>query len=79
MSKAIYGRGYVYSIKYHIVWCTKYRHKILVDEIDEKLKEIIMGIADDNNFTIEEMETDLDHIHLLISCSPPNIISPPIL
>jgi putative transposase len=78
MSKAIYGRGYVYSIKYHIVWCTKYRHKILVDEIDEKLKEIIMGIADDNNFTIEEMETDLDHIHLLISCSPqhfiPNII-----
>jgi len=78
MSKAIYGRGYVYSIKYHIVWCTKYRHKILVDEIDEKLKEIIMGIADDNNFTIEEMETDLDHVHLLISCSPqhyiPNII-----
>ena len=74
MSKAIYGRGYVYSIKYHIVWCTKYRHKILVDEIDEKLKEIIMGIADDNNFTIEEMETDLDHIHLLISCSPQHYI-----
>jgi putative transposase len=78
MSKVTYGRGYVYSIKYHIVWCTKYRHKVLVDEIDEKLKEIIMGIAADNNFTIEEMETDLDHIHLLISCSPqhyiPNII-----
>lgn len=78
MSKVTYGRGYVYSIKYHIVWCTKYRHKVLADKIDEKLKEIIMGIADDNNFIIEEMETDLDHIHLLISCSPqhyiPNII-----
>jgi putative transposase len=78
MSKVVYGRGYVYLIKYHIVWCTKYRHKVLVDEIDDKLKEIIEGIAKDNNFTIEEMETDLDHIHLLISCSPqhyiPNII-----
>lgn len=78
MSKVTYGRGYVYSIKYHIVWCTKYRHKVLVNEIDDKLKEIIEGIANDNNFTIEEMETDLDHIHLLISCSPqhyiPNLI-----
>ena len=78
MSKVTYGRGYVYSIKYHIVWCTKYRHKVLVDKIDDKLKEIIEGIANDNNFTIEEMETDLDHIHLLINCSPqhyiPNLI-----
>ena len=78
MSKVTYGRGYVYSIKYHIVWCTKYRHKVLVNEIDDKLKEIIERIANDNNFTIEEMETDLDHIHLLISCSPqhyiPNLI-----
>ena len=78
MSKVTYGRGYVYSIKYHIVWCTKYRHEVLVNEIDDKLKEIIEGIANDNNFTIEEMETDLDHIHLLISCSPqhyiPNLI-----
>ena len=74
MSKLVYGRGYVYLIKYHIVWCTKYRHKVLVDEIDDKLKEIIEGIAKDNNFTIEEMETDLDHVHLLISCSPQHYI-----
>ena len=74
MSKVVYGRGYVYSIQYHIVWCTKYRHKVLVDEIDDKLKEIIEGIAKDNNFTIEEMETDLDRIHLLISCSPQHYI-----
>jgi putative transposase len=38
------------------------------------LKEIIEGIANDNNFTIEEMETDLDHIHLLINCSPQHYI-----
>lgn len=78
MGKATYGRGYVYTIQYHIVWCTKYRHKILLGEIEANLKEIIEKIAEDNKFTIEAMETDLDHIHLLIDCSPqhyiPNII-----
>jgi len=78
MGKITYGRGYVYTIQYHIVWCTKYRHRILQGNIELKLKEIISGIAEDNQFRIEEMETDLDHIHLLIDCSPqhyiPNII-----
>ena len=78
MGKITYGRGYVYTIQYHIVWCTKYRHRILQGDIELKLKEIIRRIAEDNQFRIEEMETDLDHIHLLIDCSPqhyiPNII-----
>ena len=78
MGKVTYGRGYVYSIQYHLVWCTKYRHRILSDEIENKLKEIIREISKDNNFTIEEIETDLDHIHMLIDCSPqhyiPNIV-----
>lgn len=68
------GRGYVYCIQYHIVWCIKYRHKILIDEIENKLKEILNKIAEDNNFKIEEMNGDLDHIHLLISCSPQHYI-----
>ena len=33
-----YGRGYVYSLQYHIVWCTKYRKQILKDGIDEEVK-----------------------------------------
>lgn len=78
MGKATYGRGYVYTIQYHIVWCTKYRHKIIQGKAETTIKEIIGRIAEDNNFRVEEMETDLDHIHLLIDCSPqhyiPNII-----
>lgn len=35
---------------------------------------MITKIAKDNNFIIEEMEADLDHIHLLISCSPQHYI-----
>ena len=78
MGKVTYGRGYVYTIQYHVVWCTKYRHKIIQGKVDTTLKEIIAQIAETNNFRIEEMESDLDHIHLLIDCSPqhyiPNII-----
>ncbi len=76
--KISYGRGYVYSIQYHIVWCTKYRHKIITAEIEKRLLEIIYKIAEDNKFEIIECNTDEDHIHLLINCSPqhyiPNII-----
>lgn len=72
------GRGYVYSIQYHIVWCVKYRHKVLNSKIETRLKETLHKIAEDNQFSILEINGDLDHIHLLIDCSPqhtiPNII-----
>lgn len=74
MAQIHYGRGYVYSIQYHIVWCVKYRHKILNPIIENSLKEILFKIAEDNNFTIEEVNGDLDHIHLLIECSPQHYI-----
>ena len=68
------GRGYVYSIQYHIVWCFKYRHKILNNKIESRLIELLKQIASDNNFSIVEINTDLDHIHLLIDCSPQQYI-----
>lgn len=78
MENLNFGRGYVYSIQYHIVWCVKYRRKVLKDEIDGYLKNLIIEIATDNNLKIIQMETDEDHIHILIECSPqhyiPNII-----
>lgn len=69
-----YGRGYVYSIQYHIVWCVKYRHRIITEEIEEILISILNKIPDDNNFQILECNTDKDHIHLLINCSPQHYI-----
>lgn len=72
--KIIHGRGYVYGIQYHIVWCVKYRHKILTDEVEVRLKEILNVIAKDNGFEILECNGDKDHIHLLISCSPQHYI-----
>ena len=69
-----HGRGYVYSIQYHIVWCVKYRHKIITEQIENRLIEILSKIADDNGFQILECNTDKDHIHLFVNCSPQHYI-----
>ena len=69
-----HGRGYVYSIQYHIVWCVKYRHKVITEQIENKLIEILNKIADDNGFQILECNADKDHIHLLVNCSPHHYI-----
>jgi len=78
MAEVKHGRGYVYSIQYHIVWCVKYRHQVLVGDIDTRLKEILHQIAKEHGFTILQVESDGDHVHLLIDCTPqhsiPNII-----
>ena len=78
MANVYHGRGYIYCIEYHIVWCVKYRRKVLTNKIENSLIEILNKIAEDNNFKILEINGDLDHIHLLIECSPqhyiPNIL-----
>lgn len=72
--EVIHGRGNVYAIQYHIVWCTKYRRKVLTPIIEKDLHEYLNQIAKDNDFIIEEMNGEPDHIHLLISCSPQHYI-----
>ncbi|GAC42561.1 IS200/IS605 family transposase [Paenibacillus popilliae] len=78
MAEIKHGRGYVYSIQYHIVWCVKYRNKVLLGDIDIRVKEILNQIATDNGFTISKIESDCDHVHLFIDCNPqhsiPNMI-----
>jgi len=60
----------VFSCKYHIVWCPKYRRKVLIGDVENRLKEIIKEIAIELNVEIIEIETDKDHIHILIDIDP---------
>ena len=60
----------VYDCKYHVIFCPKYRRKILNDEVSVKLKEIFTTTASRYSFDIIEMEIMPDHCHLLISCNP---------
>lgn len=74
MANVYNGRGCIYCIQYHIVWCTKYRHKVLTNNIEKSFKQLLYNIAEGNKFTIVEMENESDHIHLLIECSPQHFI-----
>lgn len=68
------GRGYVYSLEYHIVWCVKYRQEILFGNLKEDLTEILKNIAKDNDFEITEINIDKDHVHMFVGLSPQHYI-----
>ena len=53
-----------------MVWCPKYRRKVLVGNIETRLKEIVKQICDDNQIDLIEMEVMPDHIHLLLEVDP---------
>ena len=60
-----------YYLKVHLVFVCKYRKQLLVNNnIDLMVKEIFKGIESKSDFTIDIMETDKDHIHLLVSYPP---------
>ena len=71
----LYGRGYAYSLQYHLVWCTKYRKKVLTDGLDTECREMLQKLAEEYRFQILAMEVMPDHIHLLVDCKPQFFIS----
>lgn len=60
----------VYSCKYHVVWCPKYRRSVLVSEIDTRLKTILQEVATELEAEIIEMEIMPDHVHILVEVDP---------
>lgn len=60
----------VYSCKYHVVWCPKYRRKVLVHGVDVRLKELIHQIATEHQAEVMELEIMPDHVHLLVEVDP---------
>jgi putative transposase len=59
-----------YSCKYHVIWCPKYRRKVLIHDVDLRLKEIIKGVCDEFKAELIELEVMPDHVHLLVECDP---------
>jgi putative transposase len=60
----------IYSCQYHVVFCPKYRRKVLTGGIDPRLKELILEKQDDYGYKIIDMEVMPDHVHLLIDVDP---------
>ena len=73
---ADYTRGShtVHDIKYHFVWLTKYRYKVLTGKIAVRLRELLIQGCTARGITIIEGAVGYDHVHMLVSC--PTDISP---
>lgn len=55
-----------YSCKYHVIWCPKYRRKVLINGVDTRLKELILQTAGEHAAEIIELEIMPDHVHILL-------------
>ena len=64
-----------YDLKVHLVWSTKYRYKVLTNEIGLRTREIIRQICDQNDVQIIRGVVSKDHIHLYISYPPKYSVS----
>ena len=64
------NRNIVFSCKYHVIWCPKYRRRVLVNGVDKRLKDIIENYAKEVRTEIFEMEIMPDHVHLLVEVDP---------
>jgi len=60
----------VYNLSYHIIWCPKYRRKVLVDDISIRLKELLLEKATGIGVEIVQLEIMPDHVHLFVRTTP---------
>lgn len=60
----------VYNLGYHIIWCPKYRRKVLTGAVESDLKDLLEKKAGDLGISIEKMEIMPDHVHLFVKCDP---------
>lgn len=70
-NKYTHVRTCVYNINYHIVWCVKYRRKVLTVPISERLYELVQSIADEKGFSVIDCKVgESDHVHCFVSAPP---------
>ena len=60
----------VYSCKYHVVWCSKYRRPVLTGAVEKRLKNLVRDTARQRRAEVIELEVRPDHVHLLMEVDP---------
>jgi putative transposase len=67
--------GAVFSLKYHVVWCPKYRRPVLVGEVADRLKALLAEKAAELEMTIHALEVMPDHVHLFVESDPTRCVA----
>lgn len=62
----------VYNIGYHLIWCSKYRRKVLTGDAETRLKELLAEKAGQIDIEIVQMEIMPDHVLLFVKATPVN-------
>ena len=76
MDRSLKEKGYhssgttIYRCIYHVIFCPKYRRRVLAPPIQNRMKEIVVAVANENNSSVHEMEVMEDHVHLLLDVDP---------
>ena len=70
MVEVVLNRNCVYQTAYHVVWCPKYRRKVLIGKVSEFLTAQLTEICELRQWPILALEVQPDHIHLFLSIPP---------
>lgn len=62
--------GAVFTLKFHLVWCPKYRRPVLVGPVEKRLVQLLRQIAGELEATIHALEVMPDHVHLFLESDP---------
>jgi putative transposase len=65
-----HNAGAAFSLKYHLVWCPKYRRPVLVGDVAERLKALVADKAVEIGATLHALEVMPDHVHLFLESDP---------
>lgn len=60
----------VYSCQYHVIWCTKYRRKVLDEAIQKRLHHLICSKQTELDFSLLASDVMQDHVHLILENNP---------
>lgn len=66
----VHSNTVVHNLGYHLIWCTKYRRKVLNDEIQGRLKVLLTTKTEELGCKLLEIETMPDHVHLFVKTKP---------
>lgn len=59
-----------FQCAFHVVWCPKYRRRVIGGRMEQRLKQIIREVIDEKGAWLVELETMPDHVPLLVEVDP---------
>ena len=74
-SRYAQNSGAVFSLKYHVVWCPKYRRPVLVDGVAGRLTALLAEKSAELGMTIHALEVMPDHVHLFVESDPTRCVA----